>query len=164
MPFVDAVGGGEEQQIADDQRGACRHIVREHIEVLDHVKFPNDVGVGLVLVLRVLSADVAAGEPVDAGADDGAAVRAIVNAIAVDDRRRAQSLTRPIMDLTGRELVVNCLPEECPCFFVEAHQNALVDGRSHRLIGGGFAAIAFIARVFVVGAAEDLAAGDRRPP
>src|SRR5205814_9545028 len=63
----------------------------------------------------------------------------------------ADALQRPIDDPPGRQLVVHRLPEEIAGFLVEANEDALV---------------AFdrgVARVLVVGADKDLAAGDDRP-
>ena len=87
----------------------------------------------------------------------------VVDAIAVDDRGRAEAFARPVVDLAARQLVVDHLPEELARLLVEAHEDALVDRRAVGVVVGRLAAIAVVARVLVVGADEDLAAGDDRP-
>ena len=132
--------------------------MREDVQFLDHVVFPDDVGVGRVLVLLGLDPLVAVGEAVDVGADDLAAVADVVDAVALDGGRRADALLRPVVDLAAGQLVVDRLPEELAGLLVEAHQDALVDGSSPCLVD-----VALVARLLVVGADEDLAAGDDRP-
>ena len=84
-------------------------------------------------------------------ADHFAAIADVVETVAFDKGAGADALARPVMHLPGRQLVMNDLPQELSRGFFEAHQNALVS------LDLG------VARVVVVGANEDLAAGDDRP-
>src|SRR5207247_98126 len=79
------------------------------------------------------------------------AIADVPDPLALDRRRRADALFGPVHDPAGRQLVVDELPEELAVRLAEAHDDALV------------AAYLLVARAVVVGADEDLAAGDGRP-
>ena len=120
----------------------------------DHVEPPDDVGVGLVLVLLVLDALVAVGQAVGVDADDLAAVADVVEAVALDDRawsrcpRRGQSLTRPAGSLSWTACQRN-LPSAS-----SKHMRTPLSPLDRACGSRG---------LLVVGADEDLAAGDDRP-
>ena len=161
VPLVDAVAGGDEKEIAEDQRATRRHVVGAHVQLLDHVVAPDDVAVGRALVEFVGDADVLAGaQAVDRHALHHAAVGDDVDAVSLDGRRAAQALLGPVVDAAGGELVVDVLPEELAGGLVEAHEDAHVDRLG--LAVRGLLRVARIARVLVVGADEDLAVGDDR--
>src|SRR5258707_404741 len=125
--------------------------MREVVQFLDQIETPNDIGLLRALVGFVLHAFVLAlGESVGRGADDFAAVAAIVNALPFDDGRGADAFARPIVYATGFQFVVNGLPEKLAVFLVEAHQDALI------------ALDLGVLRVLVIGADEDFAVGDDR--
>ena len=63
----------------------------------------------------------------------------------------------PVVDAAGGQLVVDVLPKELAGRLFETHQDALVDRLAHRVDVG------LVARFVIVGADEDLAAGDDRP-
>ena len=112
MPLVHAVAGDDEQRVADDQRRAGRQVVREDAQLLHHVEPPDHVAVGLAVVLLVLHAAVAGGQPVRAEAEDLAAVGDDPEAVALDDGAGADALVRPVVDAAGLQLVADVLPEE----------------------------------------------------
>ncbi len=151
MALVDAVAGLDVDDVADHQRRAGGEVVREDVELLDHVVAPQDVGVDLGLELLVLHAVVlAVAEAVGVGGHDLAAVRDVVDAVVVDVGRRADALLRPVVDAAGGQLVVGHLPEELAVGGAERHHHALV------AFGAG------AAPALVVGADVDLPAMDDR--
>ena len=152
VPFIDAVGGDDVEDVADDHRRAGGQVVREDAELLDHVEPPDDVAIGLAFVFLVLERpDVACRQSLGGGADHLAAIGDEPNPIALDDRRGGDALFGPVVDPARLQLVANDLPEKTAVGLAEAHQNALV------------ALDVLVARPIVVGANEDLAAGDGRP-
>ena len=54
MALIHAVAGDDVKNIADDQGTARRHIMRKHIELLDHVEAPDNIRIRLAPVLFVL--------------------------------------------------------------------------------------------------------------
>ena len=96
VALVHAVAGLHEQSIADDQRRAVRRVVREHLLFLDEVVLPDDVGVGLGVVLLVLETLVAVREAVHVQAHHAALITDVIDAIPNDRGRRTHAEVRPV--------------------------------------------------------------------
>ena len=126
--------------------------MRLRTDLFHHVKLPDDVGVVLTFQLLVGERAVVlpVAEALRVERNQLGAVGNIIESVAFDERRRADSLIGPVVDATRSELVRNCLPEEFSIRFAERHQDAFVA----RDLG--------IAQAFVVRADVDLAAGDDR--
>ena len=158
---IDAVGGGDENAVADNQGGAAGDVVGENPEVVADVGDPEDVGAlvghgdgfavdGGELRLVHIGPLVAVGLALDVKADDLAAIGNDVAAVALDGDGGAEADIFPVADLAGADLRDDELPEERAGLFVETHEDAAVAD-----LGG-------IAGGFVVGTDEDAAAGDAR--
>jgi hypothetical protein len=152
VPFVDAVAGVDEEQIAHHDRRGEGKVMRENGQLEHHVQFPGKIrvdlfGIGLFGERSVVLAVI---EPLHVHADELATVGNIVGPVAVDARRGGHALERPIVHPAGRELVVHRLPEELAVGLAEAHDDALVAGD----LG--------VAPALVVGADEDSPISDHR--
>ena len=125
------------------------HVVLEDAEFLHHVERPDDVGVGRSLAPLVLHRTVVlpVGESFRIEADQLGPIVDEVEALAVDRRRRADALLRPVVLHPRLQLVGHGLPEKRAVGLAEAHQHALVAGDLR------------VPRFVVVRAHEDLAVG-----
>ena len=138
-------------QVAVDDRRRVRQVVREGADLLHHVELPEDVGVGLgreLLVGHRAVVLVAVAEALGVEAHHLAAVADVVDLVALDQRRAGDALERPVVDAAGGDLLVGDLPQELAGVLLEGHQHAAI------------ADLLLVAQQLVVGADEDLAAGD----
>ncbi len=126
---VDAVGGADEQHVADAADRATAHVVLGDAHLGHHVVPPDDVGFVLVLVRlgRVGAVVLAVVKTVGVQADDFAPVGDVPQAIALAIGRAADALLRPIVHAALRQLGVGVLPEELARLLVEAQQAAQID-------------------------------------
>ena len=152
VPFVDSVAGNGEDQVADDERATDRQVVGEDVELTDHVELPDYVFVDVAGVLLVLVRAVvlAVAESLGVRGDQLGFIGDVVEPVSLDIGRRAHTLKRPVVNPAGGQLVVGGLPEELAGLGVERHHVAAIAGEVR------------VAQAFVVGAGEQLAAGDHR--
>ncbi len=133
------------------ERRADREVVREDVELRHHVVLPHHVPVARPLRLLVgHRSRVAVLQPLGVEGDEGRAVRGVVEAIPLDERRRADPLLRPVVHPAGGELLVGHLPQEVAVGGGERHDHSAIVGE--RRVADGV----------VVRAHEDLAARHRR--
>ena len=131
MALVHAVAGDNEEQVTGAYRAADREVVREDLQVADHVELPDDVLIDLAVVLLggertvVLAVEEAFG----VGGDHFGPVGDVVEPVSLDIGRRTDSLERPVVHPTGGELAVSRLPQELAGVGVERHDVAAVAGQ-----------------------------------
>src|SRR5207244_3275845 len=89
--------------------------------------------------------------------DKLAAIVDVIKAVALHRGRRTDTLLGPVIDAAGGELIVDRLPQEFAIRLAEAHDDAFIQ----RLVPG-LVDVAGIARLLVIGADKDLAAGNDR--
>ena len=153
MALVMPVRSVHEDEVSVGDRVRVRHVVGEGAEFLHHVEPPDDVPVGRGLPRLVGHRSiVAVGHAMDIEGQQFAPVRHVVEAVPLHQRRRADSLVRPVVHPAGDELVGDHLPEELSGHGVEGEEDSLV---AHDLL---------VVEGFVVGTDEDPASRHHRVP
>ena len=104
---VDAVGSVDEEQVAGVGDRATAHVVLRDAQLLHHVEDPDDVGfvVGRDWFVRVGAVVLAVVETFGVEAADFAAAGDEPEPVALDQRRGADALLRPVVDAAGRQLL-----------------------------------------------------------
>ena len=152
VALVDAIAGQREQSAIDADRRAGGEIVREDVELGDHIVLPDQVCVAWVGLGFVGDRPVvfAVAEALGVEADHFGAVGNVVEPIALDIGGRANALLWPVVDAAGRKFGVGDLPQELAVGEIEGHDHAAV------------ALVVGVALGLIVGADEDLVAVDQR--
>ena len=143
------VGRVDVNEVTDNQGRAVGSVMREDTELVDHVIAPDDIRIlwpGLergggvfgraafidddvlhkVFCLVFERAVISVGQTVNVETEQLATAAHDVEAISFDSRRGEQPESFPVINLARGQLWNSQLPQQIPCLFIQAHQNAAV--------------------------------------
>jgi hypothetical protein len=128
VALVLTVAGADVDQVAPRDRRGVREVVGHHAELFHHVELPHDVAVVLARELLVLVRAVvlAVLEALGVDREQLAAVRHVVEPVALDERRAGDALVGPVVRAARGQLLVRDLPEERAVLLAEGDQHAAV--------------------------------------
>src|SRR5262245_53793258 len=107
--------------------------MRINSELADHIQFPNNVGVALLLIFFGLNAVVATvAEPFSVGTYQRASIRDVIHSLSIYRTCRCYPFVWPVILFAGWEFVVHGLPKKLAVRLAKTHDDSLI-ARNHRI-------------------------------
>src|SRR5947207_800942 len=102
--------------------------MRLRADLFHHVKLPYDVRIKLAgkLLIFVRSVVLTVAEALSVEAHHLTSIRHVVKYAAIDQRRGAYALKRPVVDAAGSKLFVGLLPKKLAIGLTKAHQHTTI--------------------------------------